>query len=69
LIERKTCWGEDRLTAFDGNGDIRLIPTSWTDYFPPDPFIETSNGRADFRFQDLLELASLMERIKEKAST
>ncbi|MGX8687269.1 MAG: DUF5372 family protein [bacterium] len=64
LIERRSCWGEDRLLCFDENGNTCLILTSWTDYLPPDPFVRASDGRVDFRFSDLADLNSFLRIIE-----
>ena len=68
LIERRNCWGEDRLLCFDENGNSCLILTSWTDYLPIDPFVEISNGCVDFLFSDLVELNKLLDLIEEELS-
>ena len=68
LIERRNCWGEDRLLCFDENGNSCLILTSWTDYLPIDPFVEISNGCVDFLFSDLVELNKLLDLIEEGLS-
>ncbi|WP_408637507.1 DUF5372 family protein [Novisyntrophococcus fermenticellae] len=68
LVERRSCWGEDRLLSFDENGDTCLILTSWTDYLPPDPFVSISNGRADFRYEDLACLKETLLMTEEKLS-
>lgn len=64
MIERKKTWGEDRILYIDENGDMCLIHTSWTDMIEEDPFIAVSNGRSNFRFDDLKELSYLIKSIK-----
>jgi len=68
LIERRNCWGEDRLLCFDEKGNTCLILTSWTDYLPPEPFVSASDGRVDFRFSDLADLNSLLRIIEGEMS-
>ncbi|MDE7352147.1 MAG: Y4bD/Y4pK family protein, partial [Acetatifactor sp.] len=68
LIERRTCWGEDRLLCFDENGASCLVLTSWTDYLPPDPFVAASDGRADFRLSDLVELNMFLNSLDDEVS-
>ena len=48
----------------DAGGQIISIPLPWTDAAQDsDPFVVTAAGRSYFRPQDLLELATLIERI------
>ena len=36
------------------------VPISWTDYRPPDPYLQIGQGRSRFRVEDLLALATLV---------
>lgn len=63
LIERKECWGEDRLLCFDECGNYRRILTSWTDYVPLDVFNEVSAGRAYLSGEGIVSLASYLEEL------
>ena len=65
VIEHMVTWGEDRVLCIDENGETRLILTSWTDYLPVDPFIQVSNGTADFKYDDLQLLAQFLRAIKK----
>ncbi len=69
LIERKQCWGEDRLLCFDETGNYRRILTSWTDYVPHDVFEVTSNGRAYLSGDSMIGLASYLKNMAEILST
>ena len=69
LIERKQCWGEDRLLCFDETGNYRRILTSWTDYAPHDVFEVTSNGRAYLSGDSMIGLALYLENMAEILST
>jgi len=43
-----------------------VIPESWTDIGPKDPFVEQAQGRAIARTADVLEFARVVaERVKE----
>ncbi|NSW92880.1 MAG: hypothetical protein HPY74_19940 [Firmicutes bacterium] len=66
LIERKLTWGEDRLLYIDDKGEMYLMPASWTDVCDPDPFIVVSNGRSDFKYDDLLELSRIIKGIQNQ---
>ena len=65
LIERKQCWGEDRILCFDETGNYCRILTSWTDYAPLDIFQDTSNGRAYLSADSVIELAAHLENLVE----
>ncbi len=58
-------WGEHRVYFYDDQGKPRALPAEWTDVFPVDPFVAVSAGRSAFRFQDLLELAHWLHRLKK----
>jgi hypothetical protein len=61
LVDRRRCWGEQRVYALDQNGVLLRFTASWTDAGDVDPFVAVSAGRALFRAEDLLELAALIE--------
>jgi len=44
------------------------VPPQWTDLAAPDPEIVLGRGRALFRMADLLELARLVEEIRQHGS-
>ena len=62
LVDVRRCWGERRVYALDENGELLRLSASWTDAEEPDPFVVIAAGRALFRPEDLLELASLLGR-------
>ena len=49
-----------RVFYLSKSGRRAALPAAWTDWGPPDPFVEQSRGRAIARVQDLLELAQLV---------
>ena len=59
---RHLCYG-DRLFCRDGSGRPVVMPPEWTSWAVPDPFVAMSNGRADFRVTDLLELSKLLKAL------
>ena len=65
VIERNIVWGEDRIICCDNEGNTRSFLTSWTDYLPVDPYITVSDGKVDFRYDDLQMLAKLVSDIKK----
>jgi hypothetical protein len=60
LVDLRNAWSEDRAYFHVEDGSLRRIPTSWTDLVEPDVHIVLGAGRADFRADDLLRLASLI---------
>ena len=57
-------WGEDRVHYQDEQGQVRSVPTHWTDLLPSDPFRVLAAGRAYFRPSELQQLATLLARLK-----
>lgn len=57
-------WGEHRVYFYDREGNLRLLPASWTDAEPPDPFVAVAAGRCPFRIDDLLRLVDLLRGLK-----
>jgi hypothetical protein len=53
-------WGENRVYFYNEHGRLVAIPVDWTSLALPDPFGLVSGGRSLFRFEDLLELAHLL---------
>jgi hypothetical protein len=49
-----------------GEERVRSLPAGWTDVEGMDPFVVVSAGRAHFRVEDLLALADLVRRLKDK---
>jgi hypothetical protein len=47
------------------DGAIYSVPPQWTDLVSPDPEIVIGSGRALFRIGDLLDLALLVNRLRQ----
>ena len=60
-MTRRHTWEQDRVFFFDGEGQMRSLPTGWTDVIGDDPFVVVAAGRSAFRVEDLLALAALLE--------
>ena len=56
-------WGIYKVTFYDAPGHVRTRPSAWTSLVPPDPFVVLAQGRALFRPDDLLALATLLGRL------
>ncbi len=48
----------------DAEGRLQSIMASCTDAGGMDPFVEIAAGRSYFRYEDLLQLAGLLERLR-----
>ena len=60
LASRRRLWGEERVYYIDEAGELRGLPSQWTDRMAADPFVAVSAGRALFRADDLLRLGALI---------
>jgi hypothetical protein len=47
------------------DGRLRGIPLAWTSLFPEDPVVTFGTGRVPFRLTDLMELARLVDQLRE----
>ncbi len=59
LIQRKLCWGIERVYYMGEDGVLAHIPVGWTSVAVEDPFVEVAGGRSAFRVEDLLALADM----------
>ncbi|HYX37661.1 MAG TPA: DUF5372 family protein [Oligoflexus sp.] len=59
-------WQENRVLFYDNFDKLCSVPLEWTDMADQDPFVKMANGKAYFRFQDLLTLVQLIRQSKEK---
>ena len=64
LITYRHNWGEDRVYFYNADGCLSSIPAGWTTVVAPDPFVTVAGGRCFFRYQDLLQLVDLMEKLR-----
>ena len=62
----KELYGQDRVTFELPDGSCRSVPTGWTDFAPPDPYLTVGGGRARFRIEDLLALVDLLAGVKRR---
>jgi len=68
LVTYRHNWGENRVYFQDEQGHLASFPAEWTNIAPADPFVLISAGRSVFRFQDLLELAHLVQGLRKGRS-
>ena len=65
--KRYNRYGERLLLQGDG-ATVWSVPPQWTDLVSPDPEIAMGHGRALLRAADLMELASLVKRLSDRAA-
>ena len=64
LVTYRHNWGEDRVYFHNAEGRLSSIPACWTTAVAPDPFVAVAGGRSFFRYEDLLQLVELMEKLR-----
>lgn len=64
FIVHRHNWGEDRVYYRDRDGHLASLPACWTSVVPEDPFVTLAAGRSPFRVDDLIELASVVLRLR-----
>jgi len=64
LITYRHNWSEDRVYFHDTQGKLCSIPACWTTVVEQDPFVEMAGGRCFFRYEDLLKLVALLEKLR-----
>jgi hypothetical protein len=69
LVGYRHNWGEDRVYYFDAEGRVHTIPAGWTSVAPIDPFVVIAAGRSYFRYEELVQLADLLERLSHESAT
>jgi len=55
---------EDRVCFHDEKGRLCEIPLGWTSLAVGDAFLSVAAGRSWFRFEDLVELARLIQEAR-----
>jgi len=57
-------WRQDRVFFFGEDGNLKSLPTAWTDVAEPDVFVAMAAGRSPFRVEDLLALAEVIDGLR-----
>ena len=57
-----------KCSAATRGGGYRYLPLAWTDLAPPDAFLSAAERRAALRPDKLLELADLLDRLKDRGA-
>ena len=68
LVEHKCIFAESYLFFYDPFGHLLQIPAVWTDFLKSDAFVEVAAARSALHADFLLELAELLEQVKEERS-
>jgi hypothetical protein len=63
-VEYRNSWGEDRVYFYDGEGRLQSILASCTDVGVPYAFVEIAAGRSLFRYEDLIKLTDMLEKLR-----
>ena len=58
-------WRQDRVFFFGDDGTTQSLPRAWTDVAEPDVFVAIAAGRCLFRVVDLLELAEVIDGVRQ----
>jgi hypothetical protein len=69
FVERRIRWGDDRIFYRDRRGYLTSVATCWTTVEPEDPFVVVSAGRSSFRVTDLIDLATLVIKLRSEMET
>ncbi len=64
LTTRKPNWGEDRVTFFDEDGQLRSLLASWTSVDEPDALARAAAGLSWLRVDDLARLRALVDEVR-----
>jgi uncharacterized protein DUF5372 len=64
LVTYRHNWSEDRVYFHDHSGRLCSIPAGWTTIMEADPFVTVAAGRCLFRYEDLLKLVDLLEKVR-----
>ena len=66
LIEHRCIFAESYVYFPDEDGFLREVPALWTDFLPPDAFVERAAGRSPLHAGSLVELARLVEHLTQE---
>jgi hypothetical protein len=68
LIEHRCIFAESYVYLQDEHDFLREVPAAWTDFVPPDVFVQSAAGRSPLHAGSLVELARLVEHLTEELS-
>ena len=65
LVTFRQNWAVDKVYYHDGQGQLKSLPSSYTDILPADPFVVLSGKRSLFHAQHMLALLRIMESLQQ----
>jgi hypothetical protein len=63
VVTYRKNWGDERVYVRAPGDQLLSLPMAWTTMGAPCAFVVIAAGRSLFRFEDLLELSRLLERL------
>jgi len=64
LVTYRQNWGEDRVYFYNAEGRLSSLPARWTTFPEEDPFVAMAGDRCFFRYEDLIQLVELVEKLR-----
>jgi hypothetical protein len=64
LVDHRRSWNAEQVFYYDDTGKLAHIPASWTSVSTVEPFIVFAEGKSFFHIDGLLELVTLIKRIR-----
>jgi len=65
LVTFRQNWAVDKVYYHDDQGQLKSLPSSYTDILPTDPFIVLSGQKSIFHPQHILALLRIMESLQQ----
>ena len=65
MLAHRVQWGEGRVFYRDAQGHRVSMPVAWTSLAAPDPYLAIGAAGSRFRFQDLIDLATLLAEMRQ----
>jgi Family of unknown function (DUF5372) len=67
VVTYRKNWGDERVYVRASDDQLLSLPVAWTSIGVASPFVVIAAGRSLFRFEDLLELNRLLERLGDES--
>ena len=65
MVEQRHSRHGDRVWYQADDGSVRTLRRDWTSLATPGPFVVIAAGRAQFRFDDLVGLLTLLDDLRQ----
>ena len=66
LLEHRCIFAESYVYFQDEQGYLREVPALWTDFLPPDVFVQRAAGRSPLHAGSLAALVRLVEHLSQE---